>query len=131
MVWWHSQEEERWQGPCKTRAESIDEGRGEYLNETFMVCEAEQDEYDLRLSARWLLEELNNRNEEKIDPDGDGIFYPTTNEQDNDLEHMVEAAIRAWAEKHKISLRAWSFKNQGPIENIETAPEADDGEPIE
>jgi hypothetical protein len=58
MPWWYSQDEERWNGPCDTRAEAVAEGRGEWDGEAFAVCEAEQGPYDLTLDHYDILERL-------------------------------------------------------------------------
>lgn len=122
-MWWYSQDEDRWNGPCSDREEAIDLGRDEYNGEAFMVMEAETGDYDMRLSGDDLLERLNERNEDRSDPDGDPAFYRVDPKVEKDLGDMVTAAIARWVRKHRIDTRAWCFTKQGKPESIPELPE--------
>ena len=119
MAWWYSQDEERWNGPETSREAAIAEGRGEYPGEQFMIVEAETDDYDMTVDADLILDVISDRNEERTDPDGDGPFDQVTRMQKDDLAMRVNAAIVTWVRVHNISIRAWAFVVQGPIERIE------------
>jgi len=118
MQWWYSQDEERWNGPCETREEAISEGRGEYDDEGFMVMEAEQGDYDLSISAERIFDFLADRNEELTDPDDGAVFSDAKPEQKRDLEKAMAATIKAWADAHKLSYRAFMFTKQRAAESI-------------
>lgn len=122
MQWWYSQDEERWNGPCETREDAVAEGRGEYDDEAFMVMEAEQGDFDLSPGAYRILDWLDDHNSDLIDPDGDGCFGSLSKEISDDLSEMVEATIKAWVAKHKLSARAFMFTKQRGAETI-PAPE--------
>lgn len=123
MSWWYSQDEERWNGPCSDREEAISMGHDEYPGEGFMVMEAETGDYDMRLDGDDLLERINERNEDRADPDGDPPFYRLAPAIEKDLGIMVSAAIARWVRKHRIDTRAFCFSKQGIPENIEALPD--------
>ena len=106
-MWWYSQDEERWNGPCSDREEAISEGRDNYDNEAFMVMEAETGDYDMRLDVDTITECLADRNEDRSDPDGDPPLCQCTKVQNADLAAMVNTAIMRWVHKHRIDIRAW------------------------
>lgn len=118
MRWWYTQDEERWNGPCETRAEAVAEGRGEYDDEGFMVCEAEQGELNLKISPYCIADWLDDENCDLTDPNGDDTFGAVSKEIMDDLGEMVETTIKAWATKHKLDTTAFIFTKQGDIEKI-------------
>lgn len=117
-MWWYSQNEERWNGPCSDRDEAVSMGRDEYSGESFMVMEAETGEYDMRMSGDDILERLNERNEDRSDPDGDPAFDRIAPKAEKDLGDMVTSAIARWVRKHRIDTTAFCFKKQGKPETI-------------
>ena len=123
-MWWYSQDEERFNGPCSDREEAIAEGRCNYDGEGFMIVEADQGDYHIEVTGGDMLELLDGKNDDRGDPDGDPPFYSVTDKQAADLAAMVNSAIKRWVHKHRIDVRAWAFENRGKIENIEplTAP---------
>jgi hypothetical protein len=116
--WWYSQDDERWNGPCKTRKSAIGEGLSEYGGEPFMVCEARRHDLSTDISAYRLLEWLDEANEEYIDGDGNGHAFDPTPEQERDLEYSVEKAILQWAARNKIGLTGWAFAETRSHEDI-------------
>ena len=120
MSWWHTRhEDERWNGPYKTREDAIAGGRVEYGADNFEICEAEQGMY--RTPCFYEIEELmNNINEELIDPNGDGIFRAGLPPYKKIvLEHAVREAIQTWMELNGMRATAWAFEN---MRNQETIP---------
>lgn len=116
--WWYSQEEERWNGPCDSREEAICEGRSNYDGESFMVMQAENGEFDLNPGAYRIIDWLDDANCDLTDPDGDGVFGGISKAARDDLAEMVEATIKAWTQKHKLSTRAYMFTSQSATEAI-------------
>ena len=125
MSWWYTQDEEWWNGPCETREDAIADGREDYGADNFEICEAEQGMYG---TPRFYdIEELmNNINEERTDPNGDGIFHSGLRpEQEHALEHAVREAIQTWMEANGMRTTAWAFEN---MRNRETIPGVDEPE---
>ena len=93
-------------------------GRDEYNGESFMVMEDETDTYAMSMSGDDILERLNERNEDRSDPDGDPAFYRISPKAEKDLGDMVTSAIARWARKHRIDSTAFCFKKQGKPETL-------------
>lgn len=124
MKWWHSRCEERWEGPCDTREFAIADGHATYPGAAFMVMEASQGFYNLRVARSYnIIEDIAEDNAERSDPDGDGALPDVTKEQEQDLEVMLNDTIEAWAVKHKIDTVAFCFEKQGKAEIIDALPE--------
>lgn len=119
--WYVTQSEERWlQADATTRDEAVAFGRDEYNGESFMVCEATKGEIDFEVDV---LNELEGINEDRVDPDGDGVFMnPPNLEQEKELSRLVGETIKAWAEKHDLCPTGWVFVEQ---RNEETIPAAE------
>lgn len=83
-----------------------------------MIAECQQQDFDLRMDADYILEHLAEANEELI---GEGDFIDPNKEQIADLEKSVNDAIAAWAARHKIGTTAWTF---GEVRNKIEAPKA-------
>jgi len=116
--WYVTQDEGRWTlAAAATRDEAVAFGRNEYNGEGFMVCEASKSEIDFEVDV---LNELEGINEERVDPDGDGVFMKQpTNEQEKELSGLVAEVIKAWAEKHELLPTSWAFAEQRCEETIE------------
>lgn len=116
---WCTHDQEMFYEPCDTIEEAIACAKREGYSH---IARCQQQDYDLDLSAYRLREMLIDHNEEKI---GEGEFPEFSPEAEADLEQMVEAAIRAWALKHKIDMTAWSF---AATEGVQRAATDDDDE---
>lgn len=123
--WWIGSSDERYDARFETREEAIDEGKSLYGGDGFYICEATQGSLNLRVADYdRLLDWLQDGNEERVDPDDGELFRkPPTPEQLNDLETMVNDAIEAWAAKHEINTRSFTFEDSRNEEYI--APEED------
>lgn len=121
--WWYSQSEERWNGPCESREEAISEGFGEYDDESFMVMQATQGDYDLSPHGDTILDWLEDINDDRVDPDGADMFGPLSKEMKGDLSAMVSAAVRAWALKYKLSTTSFCFTKQWAAESVPSLEE--------
>lgn len=125
-------------GPCETReqviAEAIQDGFGEYLDETvnppkwmnrFHICEARND--PLRL-ADWIgTELLLERAEESIsDSDrasceyDDGPYFEVTPEQESDLTRRIAQACDEWQAAHGLVFTCNTFSAVRNDEDITT-----------
>jgi hypothetical protein len=89
---------------CNTREEAIEVAK-QYGGG--LIAECQQQDFDLGLTGDDIIECLYGQNEGAV---GEGDFIECTREQCKDLGDMVTDAILAWAEKHKISLTAWTFE---------------------
>lgn len=125
MAWWHSQDEERWNGPEDTREGAIQAGKGDYNGEAFMVMEAENGSYHMRPDGGRLVELLDEMNEDMGDPDGDSPFHGVTAEQQKALEEVVGAAIVGWVTAYSIKTDTFRFVHESAIENIPADPDAE------
>lgn len=120
FTYWVSQDQEGWTPAGDTmRAGAIDFGTDEYNGEGFYICEARRGEYDLRILDYKIVEALELINEERINPEGDGIFSraPTKDEL-SALETRVEAAIRQWWIGCGFNIEAWAFAAMRNVEHI-------------
>lgn len=116
--WYVTQSEERWiLANATTRDEAVAFGRDEFNGEQFMVCEANKHEIDFEVDV---LNELEGINEERVDPDGDGVFInrPTA-AQEKELSSLVAEVIKSWADKHDLRPTPWAFAG---LRNEETIP---------
>lgn len=115
--WWHSNDQERWDGPCDTREEAIAEARSW---EHRFICQANQrivharDLFDI---TRIVEDFDNDEGYELADPDGDGLFDRVTGDQWVDLEARIAAVADAWQEAHGLSFPAFAFHD---VRNEET-----------
>lgn len=117
-MWWYSQDDERWNGPCDSRQEAIEKGRAYYRGEQFMVCEAETAPLNLRLTADTILEMFDGQNEDNVDPDCDPLFCNLSMEARSDLERAVNVAISGWIEKYEIDTKGYRFEWSDNQESI-------------
>lgn len=86
-----------------------------------LVSECRQQDFDIRIEGWEVIERLNEANYDQIG-EGDGISC--TNAQEGDLGDMLTQAMEAWAVKHAIDLRAWTFgavRNTIDIDKLDTA----------
>ena len=115
--WYVTQDDEHWVlAAGTTRDEAVAFGRDEFNGEQFMVCEATKSEIDFQDGV---LNELEGINEERVDPDGDGVFINRpTNDQEKELSKAVAEVIKAWAEKHDLRPTSWAFAQQRNEEAI-------------
>ena len=116
--WYVTQDEGRWTpAAAATRDEAVAFGRNEYNGEGFMMCEANKHEIDFEVDV---LNELEGINEDRVDPDGDGVFInrPTA-AQEKELSSLVAEVIKSWADKHDLRPTAWAFAEQRGEETIE------------
>lgn len=114
--WFCAQSEEHLCCESDTREEAIDRGREHYCGDAFLVVKGEIQDYSTRLHFHQIIESLECNNEDLMGEDGD--FIVDSRVKERDLEDMVEAAIKEWATKHNISLRAWALANIGEFETI-------------
>ncbi|MBM3553628.1 MAG: hypothetical protein FJX45_18240 [Alphaproteobacteria bacterium] len=115
-----SQDQEGWTpAGDTTRGGAIEFGTDEYNGEGFYICEARRGEFDLRIPHYMLRERLELINEERIDPEGDGIFSrEPTNDELSTLETCVEAAIRQWWIGCGLKIDACAFAEMRGVEMI-------------
>lgn len=122
--WYVSQDRERWRlADDATRAVAIDFGRQRYRGESFYVCEARHKEISLRVDHDDIFEWLERRNEDALDPEGDGELFDRIPDapQCLDLETRIECVIRDWISAYGLALRSWAFADQ---RNEELIPDA-------
>ena len=117
--WFYTQDEERWNFGGATREETIICGLCEYDGEPFLICRARKSVPVLTLRADELLERLDERNEEILDPDGDGtLFERVTRGQAAHLEYEIGETIRKWAAYWGIMPTTWVFAETEREESI-------------
>lgn len=113
--WYITQDEFRWEpSDASSREEAIACGRSQYQGESFYICRAVTGEIDLAPSFDWLMEDLSDNNAHSFDPDGDRYILDNpsqpTRTQELELESMIAATIREWAERNDIRFAAaWNF----------------------
>ncbi len=108
-------------GPCDTRQEAIDEGRGNFGHESgFYIIEAEKVNLTLAdyIGADVVLEEAEERACDLGDEDGTPIF-DVTEDQEKDLISHLRNACDAWQTKHNLIFVPWHFTNSSNAEFIE------------
>jgi len=126
--WYVTQDEERWTlADAATREDAIAFGRVEFNGKGFMICEASKIPLDFHLNADWILDRLEQSNEEATDQEGDGLFMnkPTVAQQ-NELDNIIAAQIEAWAERRNLRPTSFMFAEQ---RGEETIPELQDEAP--
>lgn len=101
--WFVSNDGEVFHESFATKEEAI-----EYAKECdySIVAECKPQDFDLGISAGWVLEQINENN---YDRTGEDEGVTATRDQELDLECMLKSAVEAWVVKHGIDIRAWAF----------------------
>jgi hypothetical protein len=121
--WWHSQDEERWQGPFPDREAAVAEGRDSYGDEGFYVCEACQEDHSVfQVDAVDLLERLAEQHYELADPDGDGLFPAVSAKQAIELGRELTDVLHRWVVRHGIKTGIYHFADSRHQEIIPPPP---------
>jgi hypothetical protein len=118
FAWWHSNDQERWQGPCETREEAVEEAV-EWGHR--FICEANQPIVRARdlFDVTRITEDFDNcQGYDLSDPDGDGLFARVKDAQWADLTARIHAAADEWQKVHGIVISAWSFEDTRNEETI-------------
>lgn len=96
-------------GPYDTKEEMLQAAYRE-LGDRFHILEAAPGEYDLDAFRDGRgVELLDEHNQDLTDPDGDYIAFDVNAEQRAELDAMLNAAVRAWVNKHDLPLTSWRF----------------------
>jgi hypothetical protein len=113
-------------GQTMSRDEAVAEARGQFGDDVDLYfIEAVKDEFTgWSVDVDQILERIEEDNYELGDQDGDGFLIGDTPEQRRDLEQMLTATLKAWAEKHEIKPRVWAF---GATRNAEFLPAIEEG----
>lgn len=113
LSWWWSTDEERYYGPCATRADAILDAFAEGEAGRIHLMQATQDEPHFELwDGEQLAERFDELNEEHCDPDGDPMSTQVPAEEWNSLAARLTAMTRATIRRKGI-LR-WVFgRTQG------------------
>jgi hypothetical protein len=118
MDWWWSRDEERFTGPCSSRAEAIMEAWADDADQPCYICQAEQGAIRTDIFQGYrIAEDFDDANEENCDPDGDGISSWTKAEKWHSLADRLNGIVGAFAREN--GLRSWAFKNQTALEFID------------
>lgn len=128
--WWASRDEERYDvGPEASREAVIELATNDFDGERFHIIEATKGTPNLRIfdDADLVIEDIDEQNEQHVDPDGDGsIFFNArhlTNEIKDDLTRRLNDAVEAWVKDHGISIRGYGFdrtRNGEWVEPVKT-----------
>ena len=102
--WWIGNSREIYAEYFDTREDAMEAA---HANEYKHIAECRQQDFDLRVDADRVLEDLYCQNEDRVNEDGD--FIDCTPEQCDDLSKMLTETMRVWALKHGINTTAWMF----------------------
>lgn len=109
--WWWSTDEERYRGPCSSRADAIMEAWAEDTRGSVHVMQAEHGDVNYCLwDASQIAEQFDEANYEMGDPEGDGL---SVGFNDGDFEYIskqLEGAVRAMVRKRGVT--AYAFARQ-------------------
>lgn len=119
--WWWSADEERYHGPCASRASAIMEAWSDDQMGTIHVCQATQDGLRTSLFDYDRISELfDEANEDMGDPDGDPISEDVKPAEwkklADSLNHRVEVFIR------QQGLKSWAFGKMVNQEAVDLSP---------
>ena len=125
-LWFHAPyaDSESWDGGCATRKEAIEEGRIEYGNSDFAICEANKalvsPNFNEAFYAESIIEELVDNNEECWGENGQGVenYGPVS-----DLRRRLCTAVTGWLIQHP-----WKGHNFDDVRIREEIP-AEPGDP--
>lgn len=111
MQWWWSRDEERFHGPCHSRADAIMEAWADDEDQGAYICQASQGPWRSELfDVDRLAEMFDAANEEGSDPDGDPPSEALSTDQwqaiCKRLNNVVRLAIR------NIGVMSWGFTEQ-------------------
>jgi hypothetical protein len=108
--WWcgGGQQPEAYSGPYDTREEALTQGKADYPEGHFTICEADKATVSFDMfSAGDLLERLDEHNLECWGEDGMDVHLKP--EQERSLEAHMAAAFEAWMDQSKETPSAWCF----------------------
>lgn len=112
----YSEDAETWMGRCDTRDDAIAQGKAEY-DDDFWITEADSAKvsFDIFDTDR-ILEDYEEANIECWGEDGPDIS--PSKDQRRELEALLSAAFKGWAERHNLKGHIWSFGNVRNVEKI-------------
>lgn len=97
-------------GPYTTREALLAEVNLYREGEKIHIIETRKQDFDwAAFYDDEILDALDDRNDEILEPGKGSFFDDVTKEQKRDLEAAVTDAIKAWAERHKIEPVVWAF----------------------
>lgn len=115
--WWIGDEETMYDS-FATREEALEEAQAHGFH---MIAECKQGDFDLRIDYDRLADFWIDRNEERINEDGD-FLKSVTKEQERDLEARLHATVLQWVKDHSVDTTAWyfaGFRNDETVEERE------------
>lgn len=119
--WWWSTDEERYRGPCSSRADAIMEAWGDTAGETQVVfiCQATQEgALHTDIFDGWRVADLfDDQNEEARDPDGDALSADVKQSEWDALAKRLNAQVAAFCRDH--GLKSWAFRDQTKREEVD------------
>ena len=117
-AWWWSSDEERFHGPCYSRADAIIEAWAEGRRGTIFICQAVHGELCTDLfDADDLQERFDDANEEAQDGEGDALSSGIPPEAWKKLAEGFDRQVKALVRKHGVS--AWTFSGQSGIDQVD------------
>lgn len=125
--WWHSTDEDQYQGPCLTREEAIAEGDESREDDQWLyICEANKETPSLPDGERFC-EMFLDQNEDRGGEDPFGEDFNPTSEQHDELTAELRKVFCAWLDKHKLWPAVWNFN---VVRNKESIPPREDPDAV-
>ena len=124
--WWWSMNEERYHGPCDSRADAILEAWADQAGEgEVFILQATQEQNlctDIFRGDR-LAEMFDDANEEVQDPDGDGLSCDIKDHDWSALATRLNNIMATFIREH--GLQSWAFANQTRAEVVNLSVNAE------
>lgn len=109
LSWWGGQNEERFsEGPYPTKESAL---LASLSNDWRRVCLAEAKMGELRIPkmGEFIIEHIEDSNEDLGDPDGDGLFTKIGTAQYDALDAALINTVQTWMAEHKVESQVWGF----------------------
>lgn len=128
--WYWSVDQESYQGgPFATKEECVKDA-DDYCKtcdyDSFYIVEATKEPFDLEIEEYQLFDILDNNNEERVDPDGDGFSTQLKKEDRLALLKRVNETIEDWSKSVQMP-HVWAFNDTRNEEQIAASLENNEG----
>jgi len=120
LSWWWSRDDERFYGPCHSRADAIMDAWADDADQGAYICLAATGEWRTDIiDADVLAEAFDDANYEQADPDGDPASALMGSEEWKKLAERLNQIVRSAI--RDVGLASWGFQHQHPSEWIDIA----------